>query len=90
MGHGNDLNSIPVVPEYNLERELLHVAHPMPSVDSYEPFGIGLDVPNRDVYGNTEITSGVGTALRVPIRGCFQLGCCFGMKTNSHRQHRAS
>ncbi len=90
MGDGNDMNSIPVMTEYNLERKLLHVARTVPRVDSNEPFGIGLNVRDCDIYGNTEITSSVVTMLRVPIRRCLQFGRCFGMKTNSHRQHRAS
>jgi hypothetical protein len=89
MGDGNDVNSIPVMTEYNLERKLLHIAPTVPSVDSNEPFGIGPDVRDRDIYGNTEITSSTATSLRVPIRGCLQFGRCFGMKTNSHYQHRA-
>jgi hypothetical protein len=88
MGDGNDVNSIPVMTEYNLERQLLHIARTMPSVDSHKPFGIGPDVRDRDIYGNTEITSSTATSLRVPIRGCLQFGRCFEMKTNSHYQHR--
>ena len=64
MGDGNDVNSIPVMTEYNLERKILHVARTLQCVDSNEPFGIGLDVRDRDIYGNTEITSSVVTSLR--------------------------
>jgi len=90
MGDGNDVNSIPVMTEYNLERKILHVARMVPCVDSNEPFGIGLNVRDRNIYGNTEITSSVVTSLCVPIRGCLQFGRCFRMKTNSHRLYRAS
>ena len=90
MSYGNDMNSLFVVPVNDLKRELLNAARPVPSVDSNEPFGIGLNVRNRDIDGNAEFTRRGGTELRVPIRGCLQLGRRFGMKTNSHRQHRAS
>jgi hypothetical protein len=90
MGHGNDMNSIVVMPENNLKRELLHVARPVPRFDSNEPFGIGLNVRKRYIDGNAEFTSGSGTVLSIPISGCLQLSRRFGMKTNSHRQHRAS
>ena len=90
MGDSNDMNAIAVMTEYNLEWKLLHITRTVPSVDSSEPFGIGLDVCDRDIDGNAEITSCMATSLRVPIRGCLQFGRCFGMKTNSHRQHRAS
>lgn len=90
MGYGNDMNSIVVMAEDNLKWELLHAAGTMPIVDPNETFGVGLDVGKRNVDGNTEIARGSGTAFRVPIRRCFQLGGCFGMKTNSHGQHRAS
>lgn len=90
MGDGNDVNSIPVMTKYNLERKFLHITRTVPSVDSNKAFGIGLDVRDRDIYGNAEITSSMTTSLRVPIRGCLQFGHCFGMKANSHHQHRAS
>jgi len=90
MGDGNDVNSLLVMTKYNLERKLLHVARTVPRVDSNESFGIGLNVRDCDIYGNTKITSSVVTMLRVPTRRGLQFGRCFGMKTNSHRQHRAS
>ena len=90
MGHGNDMNSILVMPENNLKRELLHTARPVPSIDPNKPSGIGRNARKRDVYGNTEIASRCGTVLGVPIRRHLQFGRRFGMKTNSHRQHRAS
>ena len=90
MGHGNDMNSIGVMPENNLKRELLHAARPVPSIDPSKPFVIGRNVRKRDVYGNAETASGCGTAFRIPIRRCLQLSRRFRMKTNYHRQHRAS
>jgi len=90
MGDGNDVNSIAVMTEHNLERKLSHVARTVPRVNSNEPFGIGLDVRDCNIYGNAEITSSVITTFRVPIRRCLQFGRCFGMKTNPHRQHRVS
>ena len=68
MDYGNDINSILVMPEGNLKRELLHAARPAPSVDPNKPFGIGLNVRKRDVHGDAEVASGGGTAFCIPIR----------------------
>ena len=90
MGHGNAINSILVMPEDNLKRELVDAARAVSSVDPNEPFRVGFNVRQRDVDGNAEVTRGGRTALGIPIRGCVQLGRRVGMKTNSHHQHRAS
>jgi len=89
MGHGDAINSILIVLEDNLERELSHAGRAVPSVDANKPLGIRLDVRECDVYGNAELTSGGRTAFCIPVRGCFQLGRRFGMKTNPHLQYRA-
>jgi hypothetical protein len=89
MGHRNDNYLIVVMPEYNLKRKFSYAACPVPSIDSSKPFGIALDVRNRYVDGNTETARGFSVAFRVPTCGRFQLGRCIGMKTNSHRLHRA-
>ncbi len=89
MRDGNNVNSMLVMSEDNLKRELLYAARPVPNVDPCESFGIGLDARQRDVNSNAEVTSGRRTAFGIPIRRRLQFGSRFGMKTSSHRQHRA-
>jgi hypothetical protein len=74
----------------NLKWEFPHTARAMPVIDLSETFGIGFDAGNRNLDGDAEIAGRSRTALRVPIGGCLQFARRFGMKTNSHRQHRAS
>jgi hypothetical protein len=84
MCHGNDVNSIVVMPEDDLKRELLYAAGAVSRIYPQKPFGIGLNVRERDVDGDAKVPSGDGIALGIPIRRCLKLGCRFGVKANPH------